>query len=77
MHSADFELLEAHLLQENAGCSICKTVRDLGQHFRELQAFAVDLANHYDSPGPTPEKTAEHYQLAYRARLLRARIDPA
>ena len=37
-----------------------------------LGAFVVAIADHYDAPGPSPEKTAEHYQLAQRARLLRA-----
>lgn len=37
-----------------------------------LGAFVVAIADHFDAPGPSPEKTAEHYQLAQRARLLRA-----
>ena len=40
----------------------------------QMKAFIVALADHYDAPGPSPEKTAEHYQLASQARLYRAMI---
>lgn len=40
----------------------------------QMQAFIVALADHYDAPGPSPEKTAEHYQMAEKARLYRAMI---
>lgn len=39
-----------------------------------LGAFVVALADHFDAPGPSPEKTAAHYQLAQRARTLRAMV---
>lgn len=39
-----------------------------------LTTFAVAMADHYDTPVTTPEKTAEHYQLADRARTLRAMV---
>ncbi len=39
-----------------------------------LYAFVVTLADHYDAPGPSPTKTAQHYQLAERARQLRAEV---
>lgn len=39
-----------------------------------MSAFVVAIADHYDAPGPSPEKTAEHYQLAQRARTLRAMV---
>ncbi|MFV7465706.1 hypothetical protein [Pseudomonas shirazica] len=38
-----------------------------------LYAFAVTLADHYDAP-PSHLKTAQHYQLAERARQLRAEV---
>lgn len=44
------------------------------KQFGDLCAFVVAIADHYDSHGPSPEKTAEHYQLAHRARLLRAMV---
>lgn len=40
----------------------------------DLCGFVVAIADHYDSHGPSPAKTAEHYQLAHRARLLRAMV---
>ena len=39
-----------------------------------LYAFVITLADHYDAPGPSPTKTAQHYQLAARARQLRAEV---
>ncbi|BDE75210.1 hypothetical protein [Delftia lacustris] len=39
-----------------------------------LYAFVITLADHYDAPGPSPTKTAQHYQLAERARQLRAEV---
>lgn len=39
-----------------------------------MSAFVVAIADHYDAPGPSPDKTAEHYQLARRARMLRAMV---
>lgn len=74
MKNADIEWLEAHVLQGNSGCSECQKIRTLVSHVRELQAFIVDLAKHHASPGPTPEKTAEHYQIVHRAKALRALI---
>lgn len=38
-----------------------------------LYAFAVILADHYDAP-PSHLKTAQHYQMAERARQLRAEV---
>ncbi|MCE0923314.1 hypothetical protein LU673_25405 [Pseudomonas alloputida] len=38
-----------------------------------LYAFAVTLADHYDAP-PSNLKTAQHYQMAERARQLRAEV---
>lgn len=39
-----------------------------------LYAFVINLADHYDAPGPSPFKTAQHYQMAERARRLRAEV---
>lgn len=44
-------------------------------HVRELQGFVGDLVAHLDSPGPSPEKTAAHYQVAARARALVRQFD--
>lgn len=41
------------------------------QHVRELRGFLIELVEHLDSPGPSPEKTAEHYQITAKARRLR------
>lgn len=38
-----------------------------------LYAFAITLADHYDLP-PSHFKTAQHYQMAERARQLRAEV---
>jgi len=48
---------------------------ELVEHVRELQAFVLDMAAHMDSP-PSPEKTAEHYQLRARLKALREQITP-
>lgn len=40
----------------------------------QAMAFIVAIADHFDAPGPSNEKTAEYYQLASQARLYRAMI---
>ena len=40
----------------------------------QAMAFIVAVADHFDAPGPSNEKTAEYYQLARQARLYRAMI---
>lgn len=40
----------------------------------QAMAFIVAVADHFDAPGPSNEKTAEYYQLASQARLYRAMI---
>lgn len=45
-------------------------------HCLELRGFLVQLVDHLDRPGPSPEKTAEHYQLAAEARRLRHTLNP-
>lgn len=74
MKNVEIEELIDHLAKTQPDCHACLKVRDLGLQAIELQAFIVDLTNHYASPGPTPEKTAEHYQLVHRAKALRALI---
>lgn len=46
------------------------------QHYLVLRGFLVQLVDHLDRPGPSPEKTAEHYQLAAEARRLRHTLNP-
>jgi hypothetical protein len=48
---------------------------ELVEHVRDLQAFVLDMAAHMDSP-PSPDKTAEHYQLRARLKALREQIAP-
>ncbi|MEZ0197362.1 hypothetical protein AB9U01_25245 [Pseudomonas qingdaonensis] len=45
-------------------------------HAVELRAFLAKLVDHLDRPGPSPEKTAEHYQIAAEARCLRLTFNP-
>lgn len=45
-------------------------------HAVELRGFLIKLVDHLDSPGPSPEKTAEYYQLAAEARRLRHTFNP-
>lgn len=40
----------------------------------QAMAFIVAVADHFDAPGPSNEKTAAYYQLASQARLYRAMI---
>lgn len=77
MRSADIESLASHVCEVSGGCLTCGNVKVLARHALELQAYLADLVNHHATPGPTPEKTAEHYQLAARAQALRAHFDPA
>lgn len=46
------------------------------QHTHELRGFLSELVEHFDRPGPSPEKTAEHYQLVAKARQLRRTFNP-
>lgn len=75
MRNHEIEALERHL-GVDAKCPQCRQFGELVSHAKALRGFVVDLADHYDTPGPSPEKTAEHYQLVERARLLRAQIQP-
>lgn len=45
-------------------------------HAVELRAYLTKLVDHLDSPGPSPDKTAEYYQLAAEARRLRQTFNP-
>ncbi|MEW9683266.1 hypothetical protein [Pseudomonas sp. TE50-2] len=47
----------------------------LGQYL-EQRTFLLQLVDHFDRPGPSPEKTAEHYQLVAKARQLRLTFNP-
>lgn len=76
MRPNEIEHLEAHLLQEQPRCTACQAIRALVAHTRELQVFVQALTDHHATPGPSPEKTAEHYQLASRAKALQARFEP-
>lgn len=44
-------------------------------HYLALRTFLGLLVDHLDSPGPSPEKTAEYYQLAAEARRLRQTLN--
>lgn len=46
------------------------------EHARELREFVVYLTDHLALPGPSPEKTAEHYQMVRKANVLRQKIQP-
>lgn len=46
------------------------------KQYLEQRAFLIQLVDHLDRPGPSPEKTAEHYQLAAEARRLRRTLHP-
>lgn len=70
MRSDEIERLEAHLLQEQPRCTECQAIRRLVSHTTRLQTFVLALADHHKSPGPSPEKTAEHYQLMSRIEAL-------
>lgn len=70
MRSDEIARLEAHLLQEQPRCTECQAIRRLVSHTTDLQAFVRDLADHHASPGPSPEKTAGHYQLMSRIKAL-------
>jgi len=42
----------------------------------ELRAFAIKAIAHLSSPGPSPEKTAEYFQLTNEARRLQQVLKP-
>lgn len=68
--------LEAHLLQVQPRCTECQAIRRLVSHTAALQTFVLDLTGHHATPGPSPEKTAEHYQLLSRAKSLASEFEP-
>lgn len=70
MRSDEIARLEAHLLQEQPRCTECQAIRRLVSHTADLQAFVLALADHHAVPGPSPAKTAEHYQLLSRIKAL-------
>jgi hypothetical protein len=70
MRSDEIDRLEAHLLHEQPHCTECQAIRRLVSHTASLQKFVLALADHHKSPGPSPEKTAEHYQLMSRIEAL-------
>ena len=54
-----------------------KPALELIEHTKELRAFVLVLTDYLAMPGPTAEKTAEHYQVVARAVELRNKIQPA
>lgn len=53
-----------------------KPAMALIEHTKELRAFVLVLTDYLAMPGPTAEKTAEHYQVVRRANELRNKIQP-
>ena len=53
-----------------------KPALELIEHTKELRAFVLVLTDYLAMPGPTAEKTAEHYQMVRRANELRNKIQP-
>ena len=54
-----------------------KPALELIEHTKELRAFVLVVTNFHAMPGPTPEKTAEYFQVVARALELRNKIQPA
>ena len=59
-----------------AGQDEFKPALELIEHTKELRAFVLVLTDYLAMPGPTPEKTAEHYQIVRLANELRNKIRP-
>lgn len=59
-----------------AGQDDFKPALELIEHTKELRAFVLILTDYLAMPGPTAEKTAEHYQMVARANQLRNKIQP-
>jgi hypothetical protein len=76
MRPHEIQHLEAHLLQQHPHGACGQAIRTLVAHTRELQVFVQALTDHHATPGPSPEKIAEHYQLVSRAKALRAQFEP-
>lgn len=53
-----------------------KPALELIEHTKELRAFVLVLTDYLAMPGPTAEKTAEHYQIVRRANEMRNKISP-
>lgn len=53
-----------------------KPAMELIEHTKELRAFVLVLTDYLAMPGPTAEKTAEHYQVVRKANELRNKIQP-
>jgi hypothetical protein len=59
-----------------AGQADFKPALELIEHTKELRAFVLVLTDYLAMPGPTAEKTAEHYQIVALANQLRNKIHP-
>lgn len=59
-----------------AGQDDFKPALELIEHTKELRAFVLVLTDYLAMPGPTAEKTAEHYQMVALANQLRNKIHP-
>lgn len=59
-----------------AGQDDFKPALELIEHTKELRAFVLVLTDYLAMPGPTAEKTAEHYQMVALANQLRNKIQP-
>jgi len=60
-----------------AGQEEFKPAMDLIEHTKELRAFVLVLTDYLAMPGPTAEKTAEHYHVVRLANEMRNKIHPA
>lgn len=71
-----FQQFEQNLRALDPAAPGYRSALDLFQHVTELRALATALTDYLDMPGPTPEKTAEYYQLAQRARAMQLAMTP-
>lgn len=76
MNNSTLRQIELSIAQQDCRPGYYRDAADaLLKHVRELQEFVSDLAEHLNRPGPSPEKTAEYYQVAARTRELVRRFD--
>ncbi|MCI8212600.1 hypothetical protein AUC61_24005 [Pseudomonas sp. S25] len=59
-----------------AFCMDKEPLKNLLEHTKELRAFVLILTDYHAMPGPTAEKTAQHYDVVRRAIELRDKMHP-
>lgn len=71
-----FSWFEARINEEDPSTPGVANTLELIEHTKALRNLVADLSAYWSMPGPSPEKTAEHYQIVQRVRGLTASMGP-